>query len=417
MLKNSRYKKVIIAGFGPYCFSSHLKTILKYQIEIPLVLEIEDQVKRASDILKALDFKYTEVISIPVENKSDLTVPESIQKKLIEKFNKHQDALFVISSEPQGHQMWINFVLEASEKWGLNIDVFVDKPVLAEKNISVKSDVCRKSFDQLDQLIKRKKKLLNFKVYVGIDRPFTQVGEDIFSWIKNNSNQGLYLNYASIDYCFGEGSTLFEQKNKENHPYKYGYGILYHSGLHLVDMLARFLKQGLSTEFDFNVQAKTLKVPGLVNSGETDYCGIFEAQSLEHSPSNEMKKTLGMIHMSSLGFTRRSDFTTEIKNPYHQLNKVRSERYEIHMGYHKKLIYTGHNSGEASLEDRIEKIEFFDSSEGRTYDYLKKDYTSSTLKLTALENVLTNPLAVVTLEEAELSQKLLKEMTLAICTD
>jgi predicted dehydrogenase len=398
------YKKVILSGFGPYAFSSHLKTLLAHKVEIPFVIEVADQAQRAKDILKAVGYSTTEVVSLPVEFKTSPNVPEALAQNIRKLLAPHEEALFVISSEPQGHEMWIDFALNTK------MDFFVDKPILALTDITLDEKICALANEKVKSFFSRQKNRTSGKFFVGIDRPHTPIGKELFAWMDANQKLTNQLNFISISYCFGEGSTLLEQQNKENHPYKYGYGILYHSGLHLFDMLARILKIGLGSEYKMDIQALARRVPGLIHSGETDFCGVFQAS---HRVSST--PVMGQIHLSSLGFTRRNDFQTEIKNSYHQLKKVRAERYEIHMGPHKKLIYTGHNSGDASAEDRIEQIEYFDSSVGRTFDYSKKDFRENRDKKTALENVLFLPESAIQAADIVDGQKLLHLFTLSLC--
>ena len=53
---------------------------------------------------------------------------------------------------------------------------------------------------------------------------------------------GIPLTY--IDILHGDGCWVLPNEffERENHPYKYGYGKLMHSGYHFVDLLAWLLK-------------------------------------------------------------------------------------------------------------------------------------------------------------------------------
>lgn len=403
-MAKAKYQEIIFAGFGPFAFSSHLRTLIQNKIQIPFVIESEDQALRAREILDAVGYNQTKVLTIPTAMKSASYLPLDLETQMLAALRSFPKALFVISSEPQGHEMWIRTALKTS------LDIFVDKPLIARPAVTLKKSVSNEIYQSTQELVQTQKSRSAGRLFIGLDRPATSVGREITEWIKVNRALNCKVDFVSASYCFGEGSLLAEQQNKENHPYKYGYGILYHSGFHILDMLSRFLTLGLGEDYDLQVHSFAKRVPGVSLQGETSVSSAFLATQGGH-------QALGNIYLSSLGFTRRDNFKDEVKNPYHQLKKVRAERYEIHMGMHKKLIYTGHNSKKASQEDRIEKIEIFDSSPDRKFDYLVSDHKESGNKFSALENVLFNEKEAFQVEDTLDSHRLLHVFSVSLCAD
>src|SRR5712691_1341689 len=59
---------------------------------------------------------------------------------------------------------------------------------------------------------------------------------------------------TSINVHFGAGNlvTQPEYESKENHPFKYGYGVLLHSGYHYIDLVARTAAMNRTLDADSN---------------------------------------------------------------------------------------------------------------------------------------------------------------------
>ena len=58
---------------------------------------------------------------------------------------------------------------------------------------------------------------------------------------------------TNIEIFHSDGAWEFpHDMDKENHPYKYGYGKLFHSGYHFIDLLSDFIK--INDSFNFVIK-------------------------------------------------------------------------------------------------------------------------------------------------------------------
>ncbi len=113
----------------------------------------------------------------------------------------------------------------------------MDKPITAPVDPIKNPDSGRQIFTDYQDLREHKKNSKS-KFYIVCQRR----NHEGFSFVKNyleNFVNEFQIPISYIDIYHADGTwNLLHEFNKENHPYKYGYGKLMHSGYHCVDLFA-----------------------------------------------------------------------------------------------------------------------------------------------------------------------------------
>ena len=173
------------------------------------------------------------------------------------------------------------------------------------------------------------------------------------------SKYNIPITYIDIYHCDGNWEMPHDL-NKENHPYKYGYGKLYHSGFHFIDLLSELLKINNLTDTSkkivsgkiygniftpnderevfnkndfFNIfpESKNINIYKNLNKINFDNYGEknFYGQLNFYNRHNALITTanLNLLHY---GFSRRGWFKS--RDYYKKNGRVRHERVTINVG-------------------------------------------------------------------------------------
>jgi hypothetical protein len=170
---------------------------------------------------------------------------------------------------------------------------------------------------------------------------------------------GIPLTYCDIYHCDGMWNMPNEFIERENHPYKYGYGKLLHSGYHFIDLLALLLTpsfqlihkkpdraQLYATSFrplDFFAAIENQNYLKLFNTdqyqqildssanenmgkfGELDFFGLFQFFK------DDRCMTTCSVNLLQTGFSRRA-WTNLPLDTYKSNGRVRHERISLQFG-------------------------------------------------------------------------------------
>lgn len=146
--------------------------------------------------------------------------------------------------------------------------------------------------------------------------------------------------------------------NRENHPYKYGYGKLFHSGYHFIDLLAWLLEVNKETNgkqinnakmfvtayrikdffnafnnFDYQKILRTNRFEKVLSSDKERFkeYGEIDFHSIINFYQDEKLITNCSINLMQSGFSRRA-WSELPKDTYKSNGRVRHERLNIQVG-------------------------------------------------------------------------------------
>lgn len=211
------------------------------------------------------------------------------------------------------------------------------------------------------------------------------------------------ITYIDIYHCDGNWEMPHDL-NKENHPYKYGYGKLFHSGYHFIDLLSDLIKindylpnnkliakgevyancftpQEELTVCNLNdlkrlfknqkmpIYYRENKNPKFNNFGEKNFYGLFQFQNKQRHTI-----TTASLNLLHYGFSRRGWITS--KDFYKSNGRVRHEYLNIQVGPLMNIKVHSYQSKEIKnretmeLEEKVGGLEHFDIEIYRNVDLI-----------------------------------------------
>ena len=400
---NSENKKtlkeinVALVGLGPHAKRIYLNYLRKHKMGLSLLIELESNKQISRKYLDENGFKRTKIFTIDNEYKDLEHLPVKVADNLLAVFKTLEITHLLISTEPKAHNMYIEFGLKN------NIHTLTDKPITVTKNMtSLRSiEKVRKQYYDIVKLAENSSAMCK----VMCQRQYHKG----YEYIKNLLNEvvskyQMPITYIDIYHCDGNWEMPHDLE-KENHPYKYGYGKLFHSGYHFIDLLSDFLK--------INMQLKGTKriTKGEVSSrcftpndeinvfNIEDYKRIFKNQDipdyyfendnpkfkkygeknfyglLEFRNKNNQIITNANLNLLHYGFSRRG--WIESKDYYKNNGRIRHERINIQVGPLLNIQVHSYQSKEIKdrdpnnlLEEQVGGLEHFDIDIYRNVDVI-----------------------------------------------
>lgn len=369
--------KVGLIGLGPHAKRIHLHYFKKHSINFSLLVELEHSKTESYNYLKEHEFFETDIWSLPDRYKDDEYLPKRYEKQLLEKIQKLGITHLIISTEPKAHHMYLYFALK------YHIHVLTDKPitVLKDMNLICNIEKMREQYDELMELYE----VGTTNCMVLCQRQYHRGYLYIENLIREMIMQyNIPITYIQIYHCDGKW-MMPHDLNCENHPYKYGYGKLFHSGYHFIDLLCRFIKLNDLTTIDKHYQEiemyNTFFTPEdeLTVFNRTDYKNIFHNQKIpdfyyqDFEPNfqgfgeknfystltfrNNFGRviTTAQLNLLQTGFSRRGWIQTK-PDHYKGNGRIRHEMMNIQLGPLMNIQVHSYQSKE--IKDRTDsKIE------------------------------------------------------------
>lgn len=230
-------KNIILIGLGPHAKRIYYRFLSKYQksygINLRLLIELENQRINVDKFFKNKIFSPQEIFYI--KDTPDTRLGKKIPQELIKKLNRltlEEDIHgVIISTEPKAHMIYANWALDH------NLNILMDKPISAPLNALTNQTAAKQiylNFCELNNKLSHSKS----KFYIVCQRRNHCGYKIVRDYLKQVVTEyNVPLSY--VDIYHSDGTWNFPNEfEKENHPYKYGYGKLLHSGYHSVDLFA-----------------------------------------------------------------------------------------------------------------------------------------------------------------------------------
>lgn len=291
-------KKLILIGLGPHAKCTYYPLIENYSrefgLELELLVELDGQKKSVEKYLSQRDLKPKNVVylSDTVDAREGRYMDPNLEKYLNRLIRKENIFGIIISTEPKAHKIYA--------KWALShdINILLDKPLTSPTNLSTDINQAKKIYtDYLD--LQKDLQNSNARFYITTQRRnhagFIQVKDILTDYINM---YGIPASYFDIYHADGTWN-LPHEFDKENHPYKYGYGKLMHSGYHSVDLFAWLMELNFQipkkTPNKVRVNTNTFRPDDfLFQINNEDYKKLFKTKSLNEVDKffeeNELKK-------------------------------------------------------------------------------------------------------------------------------
>jgi predicted dehydrogenase len=230
-------KNYIFVGLGPHAKRIYYPFLEKhrarYDIRLKLLIELQDQLPKVTEFLNQRSLQPEKILYLAdsESNKMGEALDGAARQELDLLARTEKIDGIIISTEPKAHKIYAKWALEN------NINVLMDKPITAPLYPSTNHESARQIYkDYLDLYgaLERSKA----KFYVVCQRRNHEGYVFVKEYLKNFVSE-FQVPISYIDIYHADGAwSLPHEFNKENHPYKYGYGKLMHSGYHFVDLFA-----------------------------------------------------------------------------------------------------------------------------------------------------------------------------------
>lgn len=350
-------KNIVLAGLGPHARRIYYPLLEKYQqqynIHIPLLIDRKEQTTAIHTYLEGHQLQPEDILFIDDHPCDDDPPGQDLLNRLRELTAKQHIDGVIIATEPRAHKLYALWAI-------LNhIDVLVDKPITAPSGASVDVYAARQVYaDYLD--LERCLNMSSANVIVQSQRRshagYTLIKDYLTDFIGRYSIPVSYVDIYHGDGMWAMPEELFD---RENHPYKYGYGKLMHSGYHFVDVLAwlaqvnrliadkqpdrveiiarrfgpyDFLHQATPDDYEKLFGQKISDVPfSLSRLKSAQSFGEQDAYILCQFRRGDAVMTTASINMQQNSFSRRS-WLHQAQDVYKGNGRVRHERLNLQVG-------------------------------------------------------------------------------------
>jgi len=227
-------KNIALVGIGPHAKRIYLNYFKKHKVNLKLVVELESHKQETRNYLDNNGFKTTNIFTIDDRFKDDEHLPSNISSDLYAVCRTLEITHLIISTEPKGHFMYLEFALKH------DINVLTDKPITVTKNMTSLSSInkVRKQYYEILNLAETSKASCKVMCQRQYHRGYEKIKNLLTDIVSTYQ-----VPITDIEIFHSDGNwEMPHDLEKENHPYKYGYGKLFHSGYHFIDLLSDFVK-------------------------------------------------------------------------------------------------------------------------------------------------------------------------------
>ncbi len=366
---------IALIGLGPHAKRIYINYIKKYKINLKLIIDLYSKKEEIENFLKEEGFKNTKIYLIKDKYKDNLHLKKYDYNNLSFICEKENITHIIISTEPKAHNMYIEFALKNK------IKVLTDKPLTVNKKMHniKKIKKVKKEYQNLLKLENQSNTSCTVLCQRRYHRGYIYVKKILKEVVEKYQ---IPITYIDIFHCDGAWELPHDML-KENHPYKYQYGKLFHSGYHFIDLLSDFLKindlikdknkkitkgyvksetftpedeLAICTYKDIENIFKDQEIPDYYKTkhksfkkmGEKNFYGLLTFKN-----NNNKTITTATLNLLHYGFSRRGWIKT--REFYKKNGRVRHERINIEVGTLLNIQIHSYQSKE--IKDRTDNEE------------------------------------------------------------
>ena len=364
-------KNIILVGLGPHAKRIYISLMKKYNILPKVIVDLDsnkDNVKKYLSEENILCDTY--FVSNKEANNDELS--SDVKKKIKNLIIKNKVKYAIISTEPKAHFAYAKFFLD------LDINILMDKPITSPQFVFKDVANSKKVIDEYNILKEKyEKKYHSINFTIQCQRRY-HAG---YNYVKNIlseiiSKYNIPITYIDIYHSDGMWNMPNEFLSRENHPYKYGYGKLFHSGYHFIDLLIWLLEcNNLSNKNvnNISISSSVFKPNDFFNTVDnefyekylntSEYKEIIEKKNLNdfgeldvHSMIDFKKDGYVITHCNlnllQSGFSKRA-WTKLPVDTYKSNGRVRHEHVNIQVGPIMNIQIHSYQSDEINKKNDI----------------------------------------------------------------
>lgn len=372
-------KNIVLVGLGPHAqrvyypfLESRSKT--KKDINITLVVDLKDKQEQIASYLKTRKLQPARLLFLDTKTQIN---PKKINSEFAKLLKQLHVTHAIVATEPKAHKVYLETFIRAG------IPVLVDKPItsptgLMNSNPYIANRAIKQFVSDSNELANLSKKYPTSRVLVQCQRRNHEGYKLVLRQLnKIVSTYKIPITYINIHHSDGMWNMPDELFSRENHPYKYGYGKLQHSGYHFVDLLCQIASINDQLENKrpdqvsiFNQFLRPLDHFNIINS--SDYKKLLGEGNFEYMGAprieNAIKKfgeldsysqiqykrggrvvTTAQMSLIQSGFSQRA-WPKLPTDTYKDNGRVRHESVNIHIG--PLLNIQVHSYQESQIKDK-----------------------------------------------------------------
>ena len=370
------HKNIVLVGLGPHAKRIYINLMKKYQVLPQLIVDLESNREK---ILQYLDNENIKCDTYFVSDKeaNNLELSKNVKKDLEKKIKEYKLKYAIISTEPKAHFSYSKFFIEKS------LNILLDKPITSPTFVFKNIENSRRVYEEYSILKEKYLKKTNINFVIQCQRRFHPGYNYVKELIdKTISKYNVPITYIDVYHSDGMWNMPNEFFTRQNHPYKYGYGKLFHSGYHFVDLITWILESNnqISNKKANNISIntsvfrpkdffetldnsfyekvfKTSQYKEILNNKED----VKDFGELDFHAMIDFKKDDDIITHCNLnllqsGFSKRA--WTELPNDTYKSNgRVRHERIDIQIGPIMNIQIHSYQSSEINEKNDIANYE------------------------------------------------------------
>ena len=346
---------IALIGLGPHAKRIYMRFLKNQGIKPKLIVDLQSKEQSIREYLAEKNLQSVKCFFVPDSECNNLSLSEKTTEQFTEFLEKQNITHAIISTEPKAHYAYASFLIRKG------INILMDKPITAPIDVLNKASQTKKIITEYDNLCKLYKVAQttnpNLIFSIQCQRRFQKGYLFVKNLLKETVKKyNIPISYIDIYHNDGMWNMPNEFVERENHPYKYGYGKVFHSGYHFIDLLTWILEANLGLDgkkinkcsvysesyrpkdfvYNFNKEDykrffKTNKFDKLLEEKNFASFGEIDVHSIINFRHNENLITNCSLNLMQSGNSRRSWLELP-KDTYKGNGRIRQERLNVMVG-------------------------------------------------------------------------------------
>lgn len=328
-----KYRNLVLIGCGPHYRKRYHSVLEAENTTISLLIDLQDQEETILNFFQDKKLKPDKTLFLDERFRNSLS-PDLLDY-LVPKTDLVRVDAVILCTEPK--------VRKPYALWALNhkLPLFMDKPPCAFPSLEQKDTLL---FDY-EEIVHAAEKA-EVSVVVSCERR----GHFGYLWLMDYLLQFIQeeeVPITSINIHFANGNwvTPLEYLHQEQHPFKYGYGLLLHSGYHYVDLLSSFISLNQSDAIDYYLKTLSTTPQDLLSGvNSKNMCRLSTSSTFQQDLSAFGETSIFLIGQAKIRERLLTSFSMQLENtsvskrtcdtPSQEAKwRMRQEHVLIHLGH------------------------------------------------------------------------------------
>lgn len=231
---------VMLIGLGPHARHHYipiLRILEKHRIaRLACVVDLASKASSVYHFLEKNGVFQVDVFLVDDSCRDERHLPNSVSEHLCHVAKNHDIQKVIIATEPKAHEAYALWAASQS------LDYLVDKPLVTTGYGDVAEYGFSDLYERYCRILEASQKTGICAALMALRRTHPAI-EYVRSYLDAFiAEHQVPITNISIHHGEGMWNMPGEYNTRENHPYKYGYGGLFHTGYHFVDLMIWLLE-------------------------------------------------------------------------------------------------------------------------------------------------------------------------------